>query len=333
MDESEVFNLLDKQTVDATPSSTSYQLTTKKGYHQLQMHRNVTSYSLLLKLHECPRKLQLNRYTAMAGGDRFSQENYHFAFGHSVGAGVQSLFLSGDIDTALFNSFLAWEMAFDARLQKKKKSIWEAGIAVEKFHQIIVENLYEWDLVSINGKPGIELAFSIDCGNGYKHYGHIDVILRNKMSGVIAVIELKTTGLTSAEEALYANSSQALGYSIVLDTLFPELSSYEVFHFVYSSSDRSWEALPFTKTISHKAEWIKDLLLDQAMLEKYEELKFYPKRGESCYNYFSRCEYFGSCNLIPDEPLPVLDMNNTAEEVDIELHLADIVRAQQQRKV
>jgi PD-(D/E)XK nuclease superfamily len=336
MDAFDVFEVLDNETVDTTKADdVSYKLTSKKDYHQLKRYQNVTSYSLLLELHSCPRKLQLARHNA--GKDSNPLDNIDFAFGHAVGAGVQSLFQTGNLQTALFNSFMAWNISFDARIQKSKKSIWEAAIAVEKFLPVIVESLEEWELVWIGNedtlKPGIELAFSIDCNNGYKHYGHIDVVLKNKVTGEVAVIELKTTGLKYAEEAVYANSSQATGYSIILDTIFPGISSYEVFHFIYSSSDREWTAMPFTKTVSHKSEWIKDLLLDHAMLDKYEELRFYPKRGESCYNYFRRCEFFGSCNIVPDESLPRLDMSEAAELVDFELNLADVIAAQQRRIV
>lgn len=330
MNDLDALDLLDKEEVDTTISSdVSYQLTAKKDYHQLKKFQNVTSYSLLLELHSCPRKFLLARHNAGKGDNVL--DNIDFAFGHSVGAGVQSLFQTRNMQTALFNSFLGWNIPFDASIGKSKKSIWAAGIAVEKFWPILNENLEEWELVTIGGKPGIELSFSIDCGNGYKHYGHIDVVLRNKITNVVAVIELKTTGLKYAEEAVYANSSQAIGYSVILDTLFPGLSSYEVFHFIYSSTDREWTAMPFTKTVAHKAEWIKDLLLDHAMLNKYEELNFYPKRGESCYNFFRRCEYFGSCNITPDTKLPRLPLEEAAEIVDFELKLEDVIKAQQKQ--
>lgn len=333
MNDTDVFALLDKEVVDTTTSETTYALTSKKDYHQLKRYSNVTSYSMLLELHACPRKLQLARHNT----DSNQLDNIDFAFGHAVGAGVQSLFKTGNLQDALYNSFLAWNIPFDARIAKSKKSIWEAAIAVEKFLPVIVESLEEWELVWVGIrdtlKAGIELSFSLDTNNGYRHYGHIDVVLKNKVSGEVAVIELKTTGLKYAEEAVYANSSQATGYSVILDTLFPGLSSYEVFHFIYSSSDREWTAMPFTKTVTHKSEWIKDLLLDHAMLDKYEELGFYPKRGESCYNYFRRCEYFGSCNLVPDASLPKLGVEQEAEIVDFQLNLVDVIKAQQGRIV
>jgi hypothetical protein len=324
--EEEAFALLDGVSTD----DISYAATSKKAYHTLVKYQNVTSYSQLQVLHACPRKLQLNKYNAETTEE--VQEQVHFAFGHSVGAGVQNWFITKKLHVAQFNSFMAWTIGFFSEIRKKKKSIWEAGIAVEKFVEFWAINMEDWEvLVLPNGKPAIELSFSLDCGNGYKHYSHVDVVLRHKDTGEVAVLELKTTGLASAEEAVYANSSQALGYSIVLDTLFPGIASYEVFHAVYSSTDRSWSFLPFLKTVAHKAEWIKDLLLDHATMDKYEELKFYPKRGESCFSFFRRCEYFGSCNIVPDTELPRLGMEEEAEVVDFAIKLEDVIRAQQGR--
>lgn len=327
MDDFDAFELLDGHEVDT--KDVTFAMTSNKDYHQLVRFGNVTSYSQLLDLHSCPRKILLKKHYA----DRIdAEDNIDFAFGHAVGAGVQNLWLTRDMNKALFNSFMAWNAPFDFEIRKKKKSIWEAGMAVEKFLPYIEENMEDWELYTLpNGKPGIELSFALDCGNGYKHYGHIDVVLRNKHTGEIAVIELKTTGLKYAEEAVYANSSQALGYSVILDTLFPGLSSYEVFHFIYSSTDREWTPMPFTKTVAHKSEWIKDLLLDHAMLDTYKRMHFYPKRGESCYNYFRRCEFFGTCNITPDTELLVLGMEEDAEIVDYQLKLADIIEAQKAR--
>lgn len=328
--EEDVLAMLDG--VDIQTSANTYGLTANKDYHELVRYRNVTSYSQLLDLHSCPRRFHLKKHYA---GQVSLDDNIDFLFGHAVGAGVQSLWTGVSLDRALFNSAMAWNGPFDLSIPKKKKSIWAAAIAVEKFLPIMQESMEDWELmwVDVDGtkKPGIEIAFSLDCNNGYKHYGHIDVILRNRINGEVAVIELKTTGMKYAEEAVYANSSQALGYSVILDTLFPGLSSYEVFHFIYSSTDREWTAMPFTKTISHKAEWLKDTLLDHAMLDTYHRMGFYPKRGESCYDYFRRCEFFGTCNLVPDKQLEELPEGADAETVDYHLNLRDIIAAQQAR--
>lgn len=318
---------------------TTYGSTTDKSYHKLVRYYNITSHSQMEGLHSCPRKMLMKKLVA-AGIEEdptFSSENLHFVFGHAVGAGVQSLWLHNNLEVAAWNCFMGWKAPLDARLDKKRKSSWEALIGVEKFVEIKEALSDEWELMYVTNqrgeyKAGIEINFKIDCHNGYVHYGHIDVLLRNKLNGSIAVLELKTTGLTAPEEALYANSGQAVGYSLVLDAIFPGLSSYEVYYCAYSASSREWAVMPFAKSVQQRAEYIKDLLLDHAMMDKYAELQFWPKRGESCFNYSRRCEFFGSCNTYP-EPVQLLrlDPKLEAEPVDFAIDLQQVIDAQKER--
>lgn len=330
--EADGFALLDGLSI-AEPSIT-YATTSEKAYHKLVRYQNVTSYSQLQELHRCPRRLQLLKYRANEdAGSEAAEDNINFSYGHSVGAGVQSIVTGTPLHIALFNGWMAWHAEFDARDIKGKKSIWEAAIAIEKFGILWEETLrHEWEIVLLpSGKPAIELTYSLDCGNGYKHYGHVDIVLRNRVTDEYAVFELKTTKYKSVDEATYANSSQGIGYSVALDAIFPGLSSYEVFYFIYSSGERTWIAMPFQKTTAQKTEWIRDTLLDHAMMDKYEELAFYPKRGENCYAFFRRCEFFGACNLVPEVKLPTLGMDEEVEAVDYAFSLAEIVKAQQNR--
>lgn len=318
---------------------TTFGDTTNKGYHKLVRYYNVTSYSQMETLHRCPRKLLMKKLVA-AGVEEdptFSSENLHFVFGHAVGAGVQNYVIHKNKNLAALNTFLGWRAPLQDALPKKRKSAWEALIAVEKFEEIWEQLSDEWEFLYVVNqygvkKPAIEVNFSIDCGNGYKHYGHIDVLMRNKFTGHIAVLELKTTGLTIPEEAVYANSGQGIGYSLVLDSIFPGLSSYEVYYCAYSASSREWTVMPFTKSTEQRAEWIKDILLDHALMDKYAELNFWPKRGESCFDYARRCEFFGMCNTIP-EPLEIqrLDVKEEAESVDFAIDLVSIINAQKEK--
>jgi hypothetical protein len=304
--------------------------TVDKAYSVLQSYRNVTSYSMLSELHACPRKFQLIKARALKGGE--ASNNIDFAFGHAVGSGAQAWLASGgDMDAAILNGLLAWRLPFDMSADKVRKSLWNACIAIEKyaiFHREYLEDWRVWTLP--NGKPAIELSVSIDFENGYKHYIHIDVILENVLTGQLAVQENKTTGMKAVEEAIYANSSQALSYAVVVDML-REDTSYEVFYCVYSSPDREWNLLPFTKHTSLKAEWLNDVRLDHASLTTYHAINFYPKRGESCYDFRRRCEFFGMCNLTGDATTKDLPAGEEAERVDYSFTLSQILARQHQR--
>lgn len=305
--------------------------TSNKSYNKLQAFRNVTSYSMLSELHSCPRKFQLIKARAASGGEQAN--NVDFAYGHAVGSGVQAWLSSGgDMNTAILNAMMAWRLPYEASIDKKRKSIWNAVLAVQKYAIFHDEYLYDWQVwTTPDGKPAIELSISIDFENGYKHYIHIDVILEHKITGKLAVQENKTSGFKSVEEAIYANSSQALSYAVVVDMLRAD-TSYEVFYSVYSSTDREWSLLPFTKHTSLKAEWIMDAKLDHAALSTYQSIGFYPKRGESCYNFMRRCEFFGICNLTSTltQP-PDLPAGEEAERVDYCFKISDIIARQHTR--
>jgi hypothetical protein len=312
-----------------------YSSTADKAYSRLMKMVNVTSYSQLQLLHSCPRKYQLSMHKAMSNSRTIEQTvNVDFTFGHAVGAGVQSYLLDADIVKASFNAFMAWRAPFTERVQKKKKSLWEAIIAIEKFAHWWSESglADDWELAALpSGKPAIELAFSLHSPDGFKHYGHIDVVLKNKHNNSYAVLELKTTGI-GADEAMYANSNQATGYSLMLETIWQGIPDYTVLYCVFSTSKGEWTLMPFDKTMTQRAEWIKDLMLDHSAISTYEELGFYPKRGESCYSFMRRCEFFGACNMVPDDELPRLEEDEEAEPVDATINLADVIASLKQAK-
>jgi hypothetical protein len=320
-----------RERLAAIPINLSFSETSDKEYQKLQQYQNVTSYSTLDILHACPRKFQLVKARAASG--QSGANNVDFAFGHAVGAGVQAWLASGgDMSAAMFNSFMAWRIPFTAEIPAKKKSIaysWLAVMKYPEFHEQVLDEWHVWKLP--NGKPAIELSVSLDFENGYKHYFHIDVILEHNLSGALAIQENKTSGFKSVEEAVYANSAQALSYAVVIDML-ADVTSYEVFYCVYSTTSKEWNLLPFSKSTSLKAEWITDARLDQAALTTYKELNFYPKRGESCYDFMRRCEFFGTCNLTSNLVEPkILPPGEEAERVDYSFTLSEVLAKQHKR--
>lgn len=329
--------ILDSLEIQNSSSITAGKTANKK-YNNLLKYLNVTSYSQLQVFYRCPRKFQMAKERAAfhaASSDFDTVENVDFAFGHAVGAGIQNFMIHKDLNKALFNATLAWTIDFDGEIKKKKKSLTSAMIAVEKFVYGVVDGeLGDWELLYLpNSKPAVETAVELDCGNGFKHYLHMDLALRNKYTKKIAVVDCKTTGLDGAEEAMYANSPQALSYAIPLEAALPEeLVDYDVMYAVYSSSAREWSVLTFTKSVLDQAEYIKDLLLTQDQIKMYADLGFFPKRGDACFDYFRRCEFFGECNLTADQPLPTLEVDKSAETVDYSVSLDDVIATIKQRK-
>lgn len=316
--------------------------TTDKGYRRLVRHINTTSYSILESLHSCARSYALDKIKANIEVSAGMPEPLvkDFVYGHAVGAGAQGLLAAGNNLTAgQFACFVSWAAPFDAWQDKPgklgtTKNLVSAMLAVGRFHDMLANDpelsCYEVMMVEINGqkKPAIELAFCLDTGDGYQYYGHIDVIVRHKFTGRVAILELKTTALTTLQPAMYANSNQALGYALALDMIAPGLADYEVIYCSYQVGIGAWHVLPFHKSKTHKAEWVQDLLLDHQRISSYRKLNHYPKNGSSCMKYNRPCRWFGECDFINKQAtanLPVLDLSERAEEVDYYFTLADVL--------
>jgi len=288
------------------------------------------SYSSLLTLHSCPRLYQLQKLQAERPEIDF-ESSVTFAFGHLVGEGIQQILQGYTLDQVYFSQLLKWEPDLFAENPKQVKSFWHAIFAIEKFAQMMKSGyLNDWELVYINGVPAVELSFRITFPDGFKYRGFVDAVLKHKISGRVMVLEAKTTSAAILNPATYKNSAQAIGYSVVLDHLFPDLSAYEVLYLAYKTKAMEYEQLPFEKSYLQRALWIRELLLDIELIKMYEEASIYPMHGESCYNYYRECDYLGLCtlstaSLVDPEPP---EEERKVETYQIELTLSDLIESQ-----
>jgi len=280
------------------------------------------SYSRLMTAHSCPRKFQLENIFNLGN----NVNNPDFAFGHAVAAGVQSLVDDPtNLPVALVSCLANWDLSIYEETAKNKKSLWYAVRAVEKFYELIknpaTSILNEYEIAKFRNKegkliPAIELTFRILCHDGYVYEGHIDLVLKKKTSNAYMILELKTTGFNNIDPAMYQNSAQALGYSVVLDSITKELggqSSYHVLYLVYKSNRLEYETLMFPKNRVKRAHFINSLIIDIEILRMYAENNIYPQHGESCFNFFRPCEFLGTCGL-SDESLVKLSKVHGEEE-------------------
>lgn len=296
------------------------------------------SYSSLLDFHACPRKFQLKKLNAVTEALESAEESVTFAFGHVVGLGIQLHFEGYREEEIYWKLYLHWAPDLFASNEKQKKSFWLALAAVQQFLSLRTNGfLEEWELVYVDGKPATELSFCINLPGGYRYRGFVDAVLQSKTSGKVMVLECKTSSATNLNAATYKNSSQAVGYSVVLDNLFPELSSYEVLYLVYSTKSNSYESLPFTKSYLQRALWIRELLLDVEVMSLYEKEGTYPMRGESCYQYFRECFYLQTCTLstqylttkLDEEGMAALEADKAAYQINVSI--SDLIESQMAR--
>lgn len=288
------------------------------------------SYSSLLTLHECPRKFQLDKLQAPRQAEDYSA-SVTFAFGHMVGEGIQRLLAGEDRDKVLFDLFLKWEPDYLAINEKQLKSFTYGVIALDNFISIRNQGyLDEYEVLEYQGRPAAELSFRITLPNGFTYRGYVDLVLRHKSSSEIRVLELKTTSAYSVLPSQYKNSSQAIGYSVILDKIAPDISAYEVNYLVYKTKSKEFEEFIFKKTYMQRALWIRELLLDIDTINMYEGVSIYPMRGESCLAFSRECRYFGSCQMSTEYLTDSLEegMLDAEAEYQVEVTLQDLIDAQ-----
>lgn len=293
------------------------------------------SYSSLLTLHKCPRKFQLDRLQAEKTEDDTNKSSVTFAFGHVVGEGIQLAFQELSEEEIIWRMFLMWDVDLLDNNPKQAKSFWEAIQAVQMLISMRDNGfLKDWELAYVDGKPCCELSFLIHFPGGFKYRGFVDAVLRHKITGEIKVLECKTTGQSTVNAATYKNSAQAIGYSVVLDHLFPELSSYEVLYLVYKTKQREYDPLPFTKSYLQRALWIRELMLDIDVIQMYEEAGIYPMHGESCFDFYRECEYLYTCTLSTEKLTDALTEEDVRiiksgwDEYQIHITLTDLITSQ-----
>ncbi len=322
--------------------------TTDKAYRILTASGNITSYSKLEALNICPRLYELNQLEANSPNPAVEEGNADFAFGHAVGAGIQTYAATMDLEMALFAGFTSWKLPADfvqiktthrygkEYTKETNKSLDEAMWAIEQFPIFYDSMLGEWEILVLpNGKPAVELSFGIDFKNGFYHYGHIDCILQHKFTKQLAVWEGKTTGLSMPKESAYGNSSQALGYSVIVDYLSKMLGlpaqNYEVFYIVWTTESREFMLMPFTKTAGAKAEWLMTMQLDQGRIKIYDNARLFPKNGKACSFQFGReCKWYGTCqyandSVFPGVVIPIAADPHAAHETDLFITVDDLV--------
>lgn len=294
------------------------------------------SYSGNLLQHSCPRKFQLK----CLGAERIEHEssNTTFAYGHVVGEGIQNLLLKMDWNQVLIKVFLGWHADLFAENEKQKKSLFSAIYCLMQFRSLMNGGfLDEYEVAMFNGVPAAELSFRI-------HFpfttfrGHVDLVLRHKITGELLVLELKTSSANYVQGSAYKNSSQAIGYSVILDRIEPDATSYGVLYLVYLTKLARFETFEFPKTYHQRALWIRDRIVDEAevvrLIKEEGNYGIWPMQGESCNSFGRECEYMDICHLSTEHQVSplnerhLIDLNrDTGEEqkYQFEIQLSELL--------
>lgn len=309
------------------------------AYLSLMRGINILSYSTFNALHECERKFEWNKLKLAQNKNTprvlFAESNIDFAFGRAVESGVHGVLLKKPDHEIFMDMFRAWDIPLWQEHHKKvAKTFNDVTIAIMKFQYLVGQLLSGWEVAFFDGKPAIEFSMCIDLGTGFYYVGHADVILYNKNEERYRILEIKTTGAKYVHEAMYQNSDQALGYSIMLDNIAKDAqktATFEVFYLVFCVAQNEWKVFPFTKSRILRAGWINTLLLDIQRINTHRNVRFWPKRGGSCFKYGKPCPHFNMCDLTRDQEFDVISPEEINEHnFDFRFKLDDIIQTQEE---
>ena len=256
------------------------------------------SHSALDVLHVCERKFQLERLLVSELGEK--EEWPSTVFGRAYGEGVASYMVDQDLDKAIFKLYMAYWSILEE--ERKTQEICMSLLLSSIPH---LDNLLmDWEVAKFNNKPAVELSFRLDIDERFYFVGYIDLVLKNKWTGVHGIMEVKHTGLNIFDlSPLYQNSGQALGYSIVLDKIVGEAqSNYEVLYFAGQLGAGNGftpkiHTMIYPKTLQDRFNWFITLGMDVERLHMMLQSNVFPLRGSNCLQYMRPCKHLGTCNL------------------------------------
>lgn len=269
------------------------------------------SYSTRGLLKQCDRKFQLTRLLNILSE---KEERAVFSRGHAFGKGVQVYLVTQDMDKALFHAWLDyWPVVEDEPKVTERRTLHALMCA----QPILDKILEDYEVVSFKGLPAVELGYKLIVDETFYEAGFIDLVLRNKHTGLYVVLEIKYTGTKSPHiDAMFQNSAQGIGYSIVLDRIVTEpLAEYGVLYFICQDKDEKPRYMDFhvkeyKKSLRERLNWFIALGMDVERIKTMRTLKVFPMNGAACLSFMRPCTFFGSCQLThldsekEDEPDP-----------------------------
>lgn len=293
------------------------------------------SHSSILLLHSCPRKYQLTKLL-----NRQEEENDDLTYGTAIGYGIQQLMIGRPMLNIWLEILCKWSgdiIEYDEKTIKKRKTLWHAYHALNKFDRVCKPVLLaQYEVASFNGQPAIELSFRINIGQDFYYRGFVDVVLIDRRTRELVVLEVKTTASKFVGPAKFQNSGQGLGYSIVCDFLAQKIpgilgSSYKILYLVYLTYSDDIQPMPFPKSHSQRAMWIKQLLMEVEHIVGYDREEIWPMHGESCESWNRPCTFLGVCNLSDEVLLKNADPVVKKEDFTFDISLMDLIEAQLNR--
>lgn len=253
--------------------------------------------------YSCPRKFQLSKTKTFYYEQRESTKA--LSFGKAFGTGIQSIMSGRSLEDSMILAALDFDavVAFDKDAEKSNESLAHVHEAIQSFYHGQLPGLSnEWKVLDMpGGLGGVELGFAIAYPDGTIERGFIDLILQNKSSGEVIILEIKTSGaIQVSEDSKWINSPQGIMYLLVLDYLLGRrgvLLNNRVLYLEYNKRHKQYTIFPFEKTIPERIDFLTSCWYDVEMRTKVLSRETKAFKTGNCTSYNRQCQYFGICDL------------------------------------
>jgi hypothetical protein len=269
--------------------------------------------STLNTFNSCPRKFEIEQLLK-----EFSppDESPSTVFGTSYGLAVQSYLRYQDRNEALLICFLSYNTEYE----DDKKNQFLLFNLMERSFEALDMLLLDYELVDSEvGLRVTDLPSSLPSLSIY-FTGRIDVLLKHRHSRNYAVMDIKTTGVSTHDLApMYCFSPQVIGYAAILKgflNLHPNKEHAEdrgdsvenkSLYFVgrvgkrTSLLEKDTELYIFEKSNEDYRAWVKQLGLYSQQVSSLIEKKFFTQSG-NCMAYLKPCRHFNFCAIQAKNP-------------------------------
>lgn len=271
----------------------------------------------------CPRKFQLSKTKTYY--HREKEITKALSFGKAFGTGLQSLLAGDGLEVAMIKSALDCDIsaAFDKDAITSGESLAHVHEALMSFYHGQLDSLSaEWEVLDLPGLYGVELGFAIQYANKSFERGFIDLVLQNKMTKEVVVLEVKTSGAQSVgTDADWMNSPQGMMYVIVVQYLLAQLDVHvnsRVLYIEYNKKHKQYTIFPFEKPAQEQAEFLIALHYDVEYREYLFETNTPLLKSGKCKSFNRQCDFFGVCDL----PIP-LQYATVTMNADSGMHLIE----------
>ena len=274
----------------------------------------VLSYSYLSEFNSCPRKFELR-----AKGDAFSREggkSIDTAFGSAFGAAIAYVLANMNVEPkarlleANLIAFANWHVGLFEEITSSRKSFGSCLHAIQKFNYTYANVLAkDYEIADINGESSIEYGIGLLLGssdmNPFLYKGNIDLVLRDKKTGELVVVDLKTSSKDLETLGyMYGKRSQVAMYASILAAALGQ-STARLAYIAWNPKEEELYLLPFTMTADDMAYEIESLHARAQVITLYETLARFPHNGDACLAYGRPCKFWGTCKSAPTENLPL----------------------------